>query len=142
MGRLDAVGGWIASPIEYARFVAMLFGQRGPGLLQPATLALLGQRPPPPVTPGPFGISYGLGWEVRSQAAGPHLSHQGSLPGTKSIVTVRPDGTIFVAVFNSRPALNQDFQIGVDMDQTLNEATNTALLSRSWPEYDLFELYR
>src|SRR5687768_8250446 len=57
------------SPIDYARFVSAVDGQRGPALLQPATMALATSRPPSPVWEGSPSF-YGLGWAVRPHETG------------------------------------------------------------------------
>jgi N-acyl-D-amino-acid deacylase len=135
--RLDSAAGWIASPIDYAKFMAALFGRRGPSLLKPETLALMTSRPAPPAWEGsPF--YYGLGWSVRPVSAGMNVWHFGSLPGTRTVAEIRADGVIYVALFNSRPPQADVTAMGSDVEQALNRAGNA---TKSWPTHDLFSEY-
>ena len=137
LGRFDSAAAWVASPIEYAKFAAALFGRRGPALLRPETVAQMTARPAPPVWDG-TPIYYGLGWMVRPLPNGANIWHFGGLNGTRTVAEVRQDGVIFVALFNSRPPIAQADEMIMDVERSLIQA---GMRTQAWPEHDLFDQY-
>ena len=132
---MDAHGGWLASATDLVRFAAALDDPAHSPLLQPATFALLYAPPAAPVSRqagGALAASYyAAGWSVRP--VGPdgraNYWHNGSLPGTASLLVRRADGLSWAAVFNQRsedPALPDGA-----IDAALHRA---AARVAAWPE--------
>ena len=105
---MDAHGGWLASAPDLARFAATLDTPGGDTCLKPDTRRILYEPPAPPVSRDPDGSLaghfYGCGWVVRPGGKeGPAgYSHNGSLPGTFTLLVRRLDGISFAVLFNQR----------------------------------------
>jgi CubicO group peptidase (beta-lactamase class C family) len=132
---MDSHGGWIASPIDLVRFANSLEGRNQPALLKPETVGQIVMRPI-----GQYGQGgssyYGLGWMVRPTNRDANWWHNGSLPGTSSILVRADNGMTWAAIFNSRP---QNFDaFNGELDNMLSQALNgvTAISS-----HDSFSLY-
>jgi CubicO group peptidase (beta-lactamase class C family) len=116
---MDAHGGWIASPLDLARFV-MALGGSGPGaLLDPAMLKIMSQPPAPPAWRGKngkrSGAYYGCGWMIRPQNSGrANAWHTGSLPGTTTLLVRRGDGISYAALFNQRTKNGSSGDLEID----------------------------
>jgi CubicO group peptidase (beta-lactamase class C family) len=127
---MDAHGAWIASPIDLVRFACAVDGSRKPCILKPDTVRLFESRPPiHPDAPA----YYGLGWNIRPVDNGANWWHNGSLPGTMSLLVRTHHGMAWAAVFNLRPN-DQGTFLG-EMDNSIWDAVNKV---RKWPENDLF----
>jgi len=123
IGRMDAHGGWIATPIDLLRFVARVDGfDEKPDLLDRDTEDEMFDRERP-------DRDYGEGWITRPTWRG----HDGSLPGSIGYLVRRDDGFSFAALANSRPSNSR--QAINDLRRTVNDAIGDV---RDWPEYDLF----
>ena len=91
VARMDAHGGWIATPTALLRFVRRVDGFSFPAdILQPQTVAVMTQ---------PSRGDYALGWRVNASR---NWWHTGSFNGTSSIVARIHDGHAWAAVANSR----------------------------------------
>ena len=107
--RMDAHGGWAATPADVLRFCFSVDGlPTPPDLLQPATRTAMttasAARPVSATTPG-----YARGWAVNSVNT---IWHDGTLTGTQSILVRPSDGRAWSAVCNAgRPgtALADEF---------------------------------
>ncbi|MEM7002994.1 MAG: serine hydrolase domain-containing protein, partial [Pseudomonadota bacterium] len=94
VARMDAHGGWIASPAELLRFLSFVDGfDTVPDQLQPEVREHL-------FTPAYVNENYARGWSVNQR---PNYWHSGSLPGSSSILVRAHDGFGWAAVSNSRP---------------------------------------
>ena len=91
---LGSAGGWFADAVTLATLLAA-------DAAQPAI-----NQPPDGLHPTPY--YYGLGWRVWPQAGGYYLTHFGVLPGMFSFVIAYPDGRAAVALFDGRPAHEED----------------------------------
>jgi N-acyl-D-amino-acid deacylase len=95
---MDAHGGWIASAIDLARFAAALDDPAHSPLLRPETFPTLYAPPEPPVARNPDGSLaasyYACGWSVRpvGETGKANYWHNGSLPGTTTLLVRRWDG--------------------------------------------------
>lgn len=132
---MDAHGGWLASTIDLLRFATAVDRLPSrPDVLGAATIDLMTARPPPPLWEGsPF--YYGLGWLVRPAEG--NWWHDGSLPGTASILVRTGTGLSWAAVFNARDMQpNSTFQAEIDgaMWQAVRGVTE-------WPAHDLFSSF-
>jgi CubicO group peptidase (beta-lactamase class C family) len=121
-----AVGAWLFTAIDYVRLLGAIDGSRsGAGILTPASIDLLTERPAPPVPiPGVNFYAMGLNLNV---ANGPGLRanwfHGGSLPGTSTYMVRFAGGTTYAIFFNSRPNGDDDTgssDISAAMNATIN----------------------
>ena len=109
---MAAHGGWVASAVDLVRLAAAMDGPRRADWLPAQVRDWLDEAPAAPVARGPDGspadVHYGAGWWVRRLHRGgnsaPRLNrwHDGSLPGTSSLLVRRYDGVAWAAVFNQR----------------------------------------
>ncbi|HUR44527.1 MAG TPA: serine hydrolase domain-containing protein [Candidatus Saccharimonadales bacterium] len=140
---MDAHGGWIASVIDLARFAAGLEDPSSCPVLQSSTLETMYARPPAPVgrdKEGKLSSSYyGCGWLVRPVGAKGKANywHNGSLPGTSTLLVRRSDGLSWAVVFNQRS--DDDKLPDSAIDPALHLAADSVA---HWPETDLFPSYR
>ena len=96
--RMDAHGGWIATPIDVLRFLFRVDGLASPpDLLQAAVQTAMttgsAVHPPTPTMPG-----YARGWAVNLAGT---IWHDGTLPGTQAIVVRPADGRAWCAACNA-----------------------------------------
>jgi CubicO group peptidase (beta-lactamase class C family) len=98
--RMDSHGGWIASPTDLARFCTHVGGAPGvPSILKPETIQTM--TTPAPAYPQGSGGRYARGWMVRDNGKG-NWWHNGSLPGTTSILVRTSTGMCWGALTNTR----------------------------------------
>ncbi len=121
--RMDAHGGWVASPIDLVRFASRFDGFDGVGdFLQPETERLMTTVTPQSAA---RNMPYGLGWQVTGSNT---WWHNGSLPGTISILARRADGLAWSAVTNSKTN-------NPNIDDMMWRVVGSV---SQWPDYDLF----
>jgi len=112
VARMDSHGGWIAAPADLARFCAGIGGLgAAPGLLKRETIARM-------VAPGPAErpsaeVKYARGWNVRNDGRG-NWWHNGSLPGTTSILVRTSSGFTWAALCNIRRDPADEINLGLD----------------------------
>jgi N-acyl-D-amino-acid deacylase len=106
---MDAHGGWIASVIDLAHFAAALDEVEHSPLLRRATFDQLYAPPAPPVSREADGTKlkerfYACGWSVRPAGTSGRATywHDGSLPGTATLLVRRHDGLSWAVCFNQR----------------------------------------
>jgi D-alanyl-D-alanine carboxypeptidase len=120
VARMDSHGGWLASSIDYLRFMVRVDGfQTKPDILLPADITSM-------TTGSTANANYAMGWSLSP----PNWWHNGSLPGTQTIMVRTPDGFCWAALFNSRGG-----STGNDQD-TMMWAIHDSV--KAWPSYDLF----
>jgi N-acyl-D-amino-acid deacylase len=148
LGEFDSCGAWVASAIDLARFALAMDAESGhPLLLRPETLQLAREdRVAWPGWAPPGGKrSYGLGWIVDVAADGAETWwHSGGLPGTTTLLVHRPDGMIFIALFNSNPYFapsGAGFGNLVASGEAYQAFTAALNSIQEWPADDLFGLY-
>jgi N-acyl-D-amino-acid deacylase len=135
---MDAHGGWIASAVDLARFAAALDDPKRSPLLKAATCREMYAPPPPPVSREQRGALkdfwYGCGWSVRPiRKDRANYWHNGSLPGTATLLVRREDGLSWVALFNQR---SEDKKLpDGDIDPALHRAADSV---GDWPAHNLF----
>lgn len=132
---MAAHGGWIASAVDLVRFAAALDDPARSPLLRRETFDLLYAPPAPPVSrqaDGALAASYyAAGWSVRpvGQKGRANYWHNGSLPGTSTLLVRRPDGLSWAVCFNQR-----------SQDKSLSDGAIDGALHRAadrvteWPE--------
>ena len=133
---LDAVGGWISTAPDLLRFLHLFDGPPEKRLLEEDTLALMLSQPPG-VKRGPKGARwYGMGWLVYEPPGErpPNIWHNGSLPGTETLLVRRSGGVSWAVLFNARYD-QEGNRLSDEIDPLLHEAAKQV---RVWPEFDLF----
>jgi CubicO group peptidase (beta-lactamase class C family) len=98
--RMDSHGGWLASAADLVRF-ANSIGAAGnrPGLLSQNSIATM--TTPGPANPVSAETKYARGWDVRNNGRG-NWWHNGSLPGTTTILVRTATGFCWAALVNTR----------------------------------------
>src|SRR5436189_5086177 len=87
----------------------------------------------------PLPAYYGCGWMVRPVGSKGKANywHNGSLPGTSTLLVRRSDGLSWAAVFNQR---SDDKKLpDTAIDPALHRAADSVA---AWPETDLFPQYK
>ena len=133
---LDAVGGWISTAPDLLRFLHLFDGPPEKRLLEEDTLALMLSQPTD-VKRGPKGARwYGMGWLVYDPPGErpPNIWHNGSLPGTETLLVRRSGGVSWAVLFNARYD-QEGNRLSDEIDPLLHEAAKQV---RVWPEFDLF----
>jgi CubicO group peptidase (beta-lactamase class C family) len=109
--RMDSHGGWIASAQDMAKFCTHIAGAPGvPSLLKPATIATM-TTPAAAYPPG--DARYARGWMVRDNGNG-NWWHNGSLPGTTSIMVRTASGMAWGAVTSTRVQPSSQIDTAID----------------------------
>ena len=100
VARMDSHGGWLATAADLALFAGRLAGYgTSPGILKRDTVAIM-VSPGPASSPG-AEVKYARGWSVRDNGKG-NWWHNGSLPGTTSIMVRTATGFSWAALSNTR----------------------------------------
>lgn len=139
---MDSHGGWIASVVDLARFCAAITRTGEGSILTLSSRAAMLARPAGGPGLGadgrPAAYWYALGWQVRPVGTDgrTNIWHNGSLPGTYSLLVCRYDSLCWVVLFNQRSegAMPPDGEI----DPALHKA---AALVHDWPSTDLFSRF-
>jgi hypothetical protein len=124
--RFDAHGGWIASPIDLARFLV-----RVDGLPTKSDIISANSHTLMLTDSGIKGANgndpnYGFGWGTQQQW------HNGAMEGTIAFIQVLPNGYAYTVVANTRPANDGfAFNLAGAVQKIINGVSN-------WPAYDLF----
>ena len=125
----DASGAWLASAVDLVRFGVVTDGRPAPADIISSGSIIEMTKQNTQVWPAGSTVWYGLGWLVRPPPQDTRW-HDGSLPGTNSILVRSSDGFTWAAVFNARTA-----NLLIEMDKALR----TALADVStFPSHDLF----
>ena len=127
--RMDAHGGWIATPIDVLRVAVRADGfPTVPDLLNPSSMATMTTRTTAPDTNG-NAVNYAKGWAVNNA---PNWWHNGYLPGTQSML-IRTAGEF--TVYAATNSTNADGTPDANLDALLWDVMNGV---RSWPSHNLF----
>lgn len=122
--RMDAHGGWIASPIDLVRFLVRVDRFNPPSDLM-STASIDEMTEPTPQSSN----GYSKGWSVNSV---PNYWHNGALPGTIAEMVRTNDGFCWAIVVNTRPANDQ---FAGKMDKLMWDIRGAI---KKWPAHDLF----
>ncbi len=99
---MDSHGAWVASTLDLLNFVKHIDPRTAPTpFLSTATTAAMLAHPPAPLWQGSASW-YGLGWLVRPSGGDANWWHDGSLPGTTTLVVRAYNGYTWAAFFNAR----------------------------------------
>ncbi len=125
--RMDAHGGWIASPIDLVRFLVHVDqSNTEPDIISGTTLTKM-------FTPSATRPSYCKGWSRVVNSGS--LWHNGALPSTLSEMKRTSDGFCFAILMNTRPSGAGKDSNGGAMGALLGDIKNTIT---KWPGHDLF----
>jgi uncharacterized protein (TIGR03437 family) len=102
MEAMDSHGGWLASAVDYAKFVNAIDGRRGTRFLSPASVAAMTARPSASDWIG-ASAWYGFGLMVRPAGSDANWWHSGALDGTATYQVRTSDGYSWVVFLNYRP---------------------------------------
>jgi len=121
--RMDAHGGWLASPTDLTRFLVRVdnFPLR-PDILKSDTIRTM-------TTGSNINPNYAKGWCVNSR---PNWWHDGSLPGTSTIMARTSGGLCWAALTNTR---KMNSKINGDLDHLMWDMVGKIT---TWPAHDLF----
>jgi hypothetical protein len=134
---MDSHGGWIASAPDLMRFVTAMDGLSSrPDFLSPQSMAAMLARPPVPVWQNST-VWYAMGWIVRPSNGDAIWLHDGSLPGTTTLLVRADNGISWVALFNARNE-SSSASFAKELDTALWNAVGAV---HSWPSVDLFSRY-
>ena len=136
---MDAHGGWIASAVDLARFVCAFDEPAKCPILSGASIRTMYARPVEEAGGESDGaaepVYYSCGWLNRVVGEGElNHWHNGSLPGTSTLIVRRHDGRNWVILFNTRSSPH-GVKPASAVDRVLHRAANEVV---EWPEYDLF----
>lgn len=93
VARMDAHGGWVATPSDLVRFALRVDGfPDPPDLLSADSIARM-------TTPGKVNAGYALGWSVNRSK---NWWHNGALPGSSAIMVRTSSGFCWAALANTR----------------------------------------
>ncbi len=110
--RMDSHGGWLATPSDLVLFLNHLGGlPNNPGLLKPETIQIM--TTPCPVYPQSSPARYARGWMVRTDAPGTWW-HNGSLPGSTSLMVRTATGMSWAALVNTRTEPHTEMDSALD----------------------------
>ena len=104
---MDSHGAWIASATDLVRFASAFDSAEGCPILSAESVRKMFERPEGLAgfdeKGAPKSKFYGLGWSVTGVEGDRFTaSHGGSLPGTNTLLTRRPDGRNVAILFNTR----------------------------------------
>lgn len=124
--RFDAHGGWVASPIDLARFIVRVDGLPTKSDIISANSHNLMLTDSGIKDVNGNDPNYGFGWGTQNQW------HNGAMEGTVCFLQALPNGYAYAVVANTRPA-NDGFAFN------LAGAVQKIISGVSkWPGYDLF----
>ena len=132
---MQALGAWIATPVDVVKFFLAIDGARGPGLLSPASMRAMLEAPVYASGPTPLRRYYGIGVNVTKSASGVNWWHGGNQPGVQTLALRAGQGYTWVVAFNSRPEPRRRADFLRDFEQSLWDAVHSVA---HWPEGDLF----
>lgn len=134
---MEALGAWVATPIDVLKFFLALDGTRGPALLSSDSLNQMRESPRYAMAKDQRSIRYyGLGLEVRQTERGPNWWHGGSQPGLQSLALRTSEGFSWVFVINTRPTESSRGSFLSDFDRAMWSAARSV---RNWPGKDAAE---
>jgi len=112
VARMDSHGGWLATASDLALFASRFSGFGiTPGVLKRETVARM--VTPSPANPPSAEVKYARGWSVRNEGKG-NWWHNGSLPGTTSIMVRTASGFSWAALCNTRRQPSDDINLALD----------------------------
>ena len=136
----EAAGGWIASVVDLARFVAALYATEDLAPLKPQTLREMITATPSSEhkTVPQKSVGYALGWYVEHDDQDRTIVyHTGQLPGSGAFMGRRSDGIGVAVLFNSDTTPQNDLLIRLFLADLAPAIDSIS----PWPQHDLFPIY-
>jgi N-acyl-D-amino-acid deacylase len=130
---LDSHGGWVASAIDLVKFAAAFDRPAECPILNVESVKTITENGPVQAR-GP--THYGCGWEIRVGGRGMNWWHNGSLPGTSTLLVRRNDGLNWAVLFNTRHHDDKGKEPAAAIDGLLHRA---AAEVKTWPDSALRE---
>jgi CubicO group peptidase (beta-lactamase class C family) len=131
VSRMDAHGGWIASPTDLMRFLARVDGFTSkPDILKPSSIATM-STPTTALTAGGAPQGYAKGWATNTVG---NRWHTGDIPGSTAILVRTASEYGCAVVCNSRNDAQLD-RMRTDLDNLMWTVTRRI---PDWPPLDLF----
>ncbi|GAA1567718.1 hypothetical protein GCM10009678_58220 [Actinomadura kijaniata] len=128
----DSQGGWLSTAVDLVRFAGIYDG--GTSVLNAASVGRAFAKPATGVNAD--GYYFGAGWMVRPVKGGLNTWHDGSQPGTSTLLVRRFDGLTWAVLFNRRQEGNAP-SFGA-IDGLLHQTANAV---KSWPTGNLYPTY-
>lgn len=134
---MEALGAWVATPLDALKFFLALDGARGAALLEPESIAQMLAPAPHDLTQGQAPARYyGLGLEIRRTPRGMNWWHTGVQPGLQTLALRTAEGYSWVFAINTSPANSGRREFFSDFDQAMWRAARSV---NSWPQRDATE---
>jgi CubicO group peptidase (beta-lactamase class C family) len=131
VSRMDAHGGWIASPTDLMRFLVRVDGfPSKPDILTPGSIATM-STPTMALTTDGTPTGYAKGWATNTAG---NRWHVGDIPGSASILVRTASQFGWAVLCNSRDDAWLD-QMRIDLDNLMWTVTRRI---SNWPQLDLF----
>ena len=112
VARMDSHGGWIATATDLVRFLDGITGAGDtPALLNRGSIRTM--TTPPPASDQTAEVRYARGWNVRDNGLG-NWWHNGSLPGTSTIMVRTASGLSWAALTNTRSQSSDEINSALD----------------------------
>jgi N-acyl-D-amino-acid deacylase len=133
---MDAHGGWVASAEDLAKFCAAFDDLELCKILNGESARTMFERPAGILgnteDGKPKAAFYACGWLVRPVGVKGKFNawHNGSLPGTSTLMVRRFDGLCWSVLFNSRATAGKDESAGL-IDELMHKAAQAVV---KWPE--------
>lgn len=110
--RMDSDSGWLATPSSLVQFLDHVAGSGNiPGMLKPETIRMM--TTPSPAYPTTSAARYARGWMVSDNGAG-NWWHNGSLPGSTTIMVRTSTGLCWAALANTRTEPHAQIDTALD----------------------------
>lgn len=135
---INATGGWLASAVDLAKFLANMEGTRGQPVLSEESRLLMRSAPPPPLKPRDNGTYFGLGWDA-VQTDGKNYTYfkDGCYQGMRTFMKRLPNGVNWALVFNAGMEFDAvDTQLASNAIQEVRKHVEEI---EKHPEIDLFK---
>lgn len=134
---MDSNGAWVSSTMDLLRFLVHIDPRTAPTpFLSTASTDAMLAHPPAPLWAGSASW-YGLGWLVRPSGDDANWWHDGSLPGTTTLLVRAYNGLDWIALFNARSSSSSS-SFAAELDPALWDASRAVT---QWPTEDLFGEY-
>jgi N-acyl-D-amino-acid deacylase len=138
----DAAGGWTASAVDMAKFLAAMDGSRGKRLLDEKTFQQMIAPPPEPIKPHENGSYVGLGWDAVAVNDKKEYSlfKDGSWFGMRAFMKRQPNGVSWVLLFNA--SMNPDMIDEKTVGDAVFRVRESLEKHEKLPDVDLFSEYK
>ena len=121
--KMDAHGGWIASPVDMMRFIVRVDGEPSKkDILKKSTVTTMSSK-------SPNSANYGKGWFI----SGNNWTHGGVMTGTNAVLKKKDNGISYIFLTNFREGDKPSHR--GDLEKALEDGIKAI---KFWPNLDLF----